>query len=456
MISFMDISGIKKSIFKAYDIRGVYPQDLNGEAAYLTGRALGSIIGKGPVALGRDMRIGGDELFLNVSRGLQEAGTDVCDLGLTPIDAIYFAVSGLGYAGGVMITASHNPKEYNGFKMVVAKRGKMEWIRGTDILDFLSQNDSADSERRGEMTKRDIWREYIDHILTFADVAKIKRLKVVVDAGNGMAGRVMPLLASKLSIDMTPLFFELDGNFPNHPSNPLDPKSQEAITKEILEIGADLGVIFDGDTDRLFFADDKGNFIRADMTLLLLAKKLLEKNPGAGVAYNVICSRMVPEKIKEWGGVPLRAAVGFVNVANAMRENNGVMGGELSGHYSFRDNGYADSGFIAFLIILQMISESGKKLSEIMGPFRKYAKGDEVNFPIEQVPSEKVIEEVSKRYEDAKQDWLDGLTFEYPDWWANVRASNTEPILRVTIEADTKELFELKKEELLGFIKGLK
>lgn len=452
----MDISGINKSIFKNYDIRGIYPADLNGEAAYWTGRALGKMIGKGPVILGRDMRLGGNELFANVLKGLNDSGVDVCDIGLVPIDVVYFAVAFLDYSGGVMITASHNPKEYNGFKMVRKKDGMMEWIRGLEVLDFLSKNEFTDSEARGVSTKKDIWREYIEHILKFGEVSKIKPLKVVVDAGNGMAGKVIPMLAPELPIDVTPLSFELDGNFPSHPSNPLMPESQVEIIKKVLEIGADLGVIFDGDADRLFFVDDKGNFIRADVTLLLIAKKLLEKNPGAGVAYNVICSRTVPEKIKEWGGVPLRAAVGFVNVANAMRENNGVMGGELSGHYSFRENGYADSGFIAFLIILQMISESGQKLSEIVAPFRKYAKGDEVNFPLGFLSAERVIEEVSRRYADAKQDRLDGLTLEYPDWWANVRASNTEPLLRVTIEADTKEIFELKKEELLGFIKGLK
>ena len=471
----MDTSGINKAIFKNYDIRGIYPDDLNGEAAYWTGRALGKMIGKGPVILGRDMRLGGNELFANVLKGLNDSGVDVCDIGIVPVEAVYFAVAFLDYSGGVMITASHNPKEYNGFKMVVKKTpipetqkaslkenpsfstgSTMEWIRGLEILDFLSKNEFPDLETKGVSTKRDIWKEYIEHVLKFADVSKIKRLKVVVDAGNGMAGKVIPMLAPHLPIDVTPLSFELDGNFPNHPSNPLIPESQEEITQKVLAIGADLGVIFDGDADRLFFVDDKGEFIRADMTLLLLAKKLLEENPGAGVAYNVICSRMVPEKIKEWGGVPLRAAVGFVIVANAMRENNGVMGGELSGHYSFRDNGFADSGFIALLIILQMISESGQKLSEIMESFQKYAKGDEVNFSLEGLSAPGVIEEVSKRYADAKQDRLDGLTFEYPDWWANVRASNTEPLLRVTIEANTPELFVLKKDELLGFIKSLK
>lgn len=452
----MDISAFNRSIFKTYDIRGIYPKDLNGETAYWVGRSLGKIIGKGPIVIGRDMRIGSDELFASLAKGVEDSGVDVHDLGQVPIDAVYFAAAFLGYPGGVMVTASHNPKEYNGFKMVSNKNRTMEWIRGKEIFDFLLSNSFEDSEKKGVTTKRDIWKEYVEHVFSFADASKIKPLKVVVDAGNGMAGKVVPLLAQKIPLDITPLFFELDGNFPNHPSNPLMPESQVEITKKVLEMKADLGVIFDGDADRLFFVDDEGEFIRADMTLLLLAKLLLEKNPGSGVAYNVICSRMVPEKIKEWGGVPLRAAVGFVNVANAMRERKGVMGGELSGHYSFRDNGYADSGFIAFLILLQMISESGKKLSEIVRPLRKYAKGDEVNFPLESLPSEKVIEEVSRRYADARQDRLDGLTFEYEDWWANVRASNTEPLLRVTIEANTKELFELKKEELLGFIKGLK
>jgi len=450
----IDISKINRAIFKTYDVRGIYPSDINGEVAEVVGRALGTMFGKGPVAVGRDMRLGSEELFTGLVKGLTDAGSDVHDIGLVPIDAVYFMVHKLNYAGAIMITASHNPKEYDGFKIV--KKGEMmEWIRGTDLWPKIEAGNFAAASQPGAVTGKNIWDQYIEHIFSFIDVSKVKPLKVVVDAGNGLAGKVVPLMAPRLPIKIIPLFFELDGNFPGHPSNPLLPESQVAIRNKILETGADFGVIFDGDTDRLFFVDEKGNFIRADITLILLAQLLIGKNPGAGIAYNVICSRAVREYVSEWGGRPLRAAVGFVNVAEKMRNEKGVMGGELSGHYSFRDNGYADSGFIAFLILLDAISVANKPFSELVGPFQKYYKGDEVNFPLASLSSDEVITKLAEKYKDGKQDRLDGLTAEYPDWWVNVRPSNTEPLLRVTLEADSKELFDSKKEEILGFVKNL-
>ena len=446
---------LNKSIFKTYDVRGVYPTDLNEEVAYVIGKSLGTSFGKGPVAVGRDMRLGSEELFSGLVKGLTDAGTDVHDLGLVPIDAVYFMIHRLNYTGAIMITASHNPKEYNGLKIVRRKGEIMDWVRGTDLLPLVQAGNFSSAQTAGTVTSKDIWEEFIRHLISFVDVSKIKPLRIVVDAGNGMAGKVLPLLQEKLPINMTPLFFELDGNFPNHPSNPLLPESQVAIRNKVLEIGADFGVIFDGDTDRLFFVDDKGDFIRADMTLLLLAKLLISKEPGAGIAYNVICSRAVREFVSEWGGKPLRAAVGFVNVAQEMREGGGIMGGELSGHYSFRDNGYADSGFVAFLILAQLVSESSQPFSELVRPFQKYYKGDEVNFPLATLSSDEVITKLAEKYKDGKQDRLDGLTVEYPDWWVNVRPSNTEPLLRVTIEADNKELFDSKRDEILGFVKNL-
>lgn len=450
----LDASKINRAIFKTYDVRGIYPSDINGEVAEVIGLALGTMFGRGPVAVGRDMRLGSEELFSGLVKGLTDAGTDVHDLGLVPIDAVYFMVHKLNYVGAIMITASHNPKEYDGFKIV--KKGEaMEWIRGTDLWPKIEAGNFTVASQPGVVTKKNIWDKYINHIFSFVDVSKVKPLKVVVDAGNGLAGKVIPLMAPRLPIRITPLFFELDGNFPGHPSNPLLPESQAAIRNKILETGGDFGVIFDGDTDRLFFVDEKGNFIRADMTLLLLAKLMINNNPRAGIAYNAICSRAVREFVSEWGGRPLRTPVGFVNVVEKMRKEKGVMGGELSGHYSFRDNGYADSGFIAFLILLQFISESGRPLSEIVKPFQKYYKGDEVNFPLASLSSDEVIAKLAKKYKDGQQDWLDGLTVEYPDWWVNVRPSNTEPLLRVTLEANNKELFDSKRDEILGFVKNL-
>jgi len=263
---------------------------------------------------------------------------------------------------------------------------------------------------------------------------------------------VVPLLEAHLPVKVIRLNFELDGNFPAHPSNPLLPESQIGITNAVREHKADFGVIFDGDTDRLFFIDEKGQFIRADYSLLILAKEFLRREPGKGIVYNVICSKIVPQKIAEWGGKPLRSKVGYVNISTVMRENDGIMGGELSAHYSFRDNAGADSGFIAWLILMQLISEDGRKLSEIVSEFQQYVKSDEIN--IEVTDRDAVVAAVKKHFTDGKQNELDGLTVEYADWWFNVRASNTEPLLRVTIEAgDAKTLGE-KQQGILDVIKN--
>lgn len=445
----MDKSRINLKVFKPYDIRGVYPDDLNEETAFAIGKILANSLPLGIVVVGRDMRVSSPQIFEAVVNGLVDGGREIHDIGLVPIDAVYFAVNKFDYAGGVMVTASHNPKEYNGMKIV--ERG-MKWVRGKDLLELVGAVDFDKKKERRGINSFDIWPTYIEHLFSFIDIAKIRKLKIVVDAGNGMAGKVMPILASRLPVEIIPLFFELDGNFPNHPSNPLEPQSQVAIIQKVVEVGADFGVIFDGDTDRLFFVDEKGNFIRADITLLLLAKLMLEREPGTGIAYNVVCSKIVKEKVEEWGGRAIRSAVGFVNVAKASRENNGIMGGEISAHYSFRDNGYADSGFIAFLILLQLISETNKPLSEMVAPFQKYFKSDEMNFRVDDVGV--LIQKIKANYQTGTQDELDGLTVEYSDWWFNARPSNTEPLLRITIEANTREVLEQKRNELETLIKS--
>jgi phosphomannomutase len=304
------------------------------------------------------------------------------------------------------------------------------------------------------VTTEDIYPQYIPHVLSFVDVKKIKPFTVVVDAGNGMSGKVVPMLEKYLPVKVIRLNFELDGNFPAHPSNPLMPESQVAITQAVREHKADFGVIFDGDTDRLFFVDEKGQFIRADFSLLVLAKEFLRREPGKGIVYNVICSKIVPEKIVEWGGKPLRSKVGYVNISMMMREQDGIMGGELSAHYSFRDNATSDSGFISWLILMQLISEDGRKLSEIISEFQRYAKSDEINIEVEDRNA--VVSAVKKKFADGKQDELDGLTVEYDQWWFNVRSSNTEPLLRITAEADSEELLSTKSKELLSFINSVK
>jgi len=430
-------------IFKSYDIRGIYPSELDEDAAYCIGRAFVRRSGARSVTVGSDMRLSGPVLKRGLIRGITDEGANVKDIGLVPIDAIYFAVGKLGDEAGIMITASHNPKEYNGFKMEMKN---MEWLRGVDLLEDVKNLPAEVGDKKGEVQEVDIIPKYINHVLSFVDVDKIKPFKVVVDAGNGMAGKIIPLLTENLPLNIIPLNFKLDGNFPAHPSNPLLPESQKEICEAVVKEKADFGVIFDGDTDRLFFVDEKGKFVPADMTLLLLAKVFLDKEPGAGIVYNAICSKIVPEKIKEWGGRPLRSKVGFVNLMMMMKEQGGIMAGELSAHYSFRDNSYADSGFIALLTLLQLLSSYEQPLSEIVKPFYKYFKSAESNFEIKE--KDAVLAKIKEKYADGKQDFLDGVTVEYKDWWFNVRPSNTEPLLRLTIEADTQELLAEKQKEL--------
>lgn len=444
---------VNEKIFKSYDIRGTYPDQLNEEAAYQIGRAFARRSGAKSIIVGRDMRLSGEALRKELIRGINDEGVDVVDIGLVSIDAVYFAVGILKHEAGIMITASHNPKEYNGFKMFVGT----DWIRGEELKDDVLNLPQETSKNKGKVSELDVLKEFIEHVLSFIDKDKIKPFKVVVDAGNGMAGKIIPLLEPHLPIEVIRLNFELDGNFPAHPSNPLLPESQKQITSTVIKEGADFGVIFDGDTDRLFFVDEKGSFIRADYTLLLLAKEMLRLEPGKAVAYNLVCSKIVPEKIKEWGGIPIKTTVGFVNVSKGMKENDGIMGGELSAHYSFRDNAYADSGFIAFLILLQLLSKDERPLSEIIKPFLKYYKAPEYNFELDNREKiEEITEKIKSKYNDGQQDELDGLTVQYTDWWFNVRPSNTEPLLRITVEADSKELLESKKMELINFVDQVK
>ncbi len=438
---------INPIIFKSYDIRGIYPSELNEEAAYSIGRAFARKANAKEITVGSDMRLSGPVLKKALIEGITDEGVNVKDIGLVPIDAVYISVGKFGSEAGIMITASHNPPEYNGFKMVLKD---MKWVRGVELFEEVNNLPQKSQQAKGAVSQEDVVASYINHILGFVEPKKIKPFKVVVDAGNGMAGKIMPILKERLPINMIQLNFDLDGSFPAHPSNPLLPESQKEICETVAKEKADFGIIMDGDTDRLFFIDETGKFIPADITLLLLAKLFLEREPGAGIAYNLLCSKIVPETIKQWGGRPLRSKVGYVNVSTVIREENGIMGGELSAHYSFRDNCYADSGFIAFLILLQVLSENNKPLSEIIKPFHKYFKGPEIN--IETKNSNLIIEKIKQKYFDGKQDFLDGITVEYENWWFNVRPSNTEPLLRLTIEADTEELLGQKKKELSDFI----
>lgn len=442
---------IAPNIFKAYDIRGIYPDDVNEETTYKIGQAFVKYTKAKRVVVGQDCRLSSPFLFKSITRGITSQGADVYNIGQVSTDCLYFAVGKYGYEGGIMITASHNPKEYNGFKMI--KEGAAV-IRGIEIKEIIFKPNFFKTPRHGMIKDLNIWQDYLTHIFSFINVNKIKVFKVVVDAGNGMAGKVMSFLVPRLPITIIPLNFDLDGNFPVHSPNPLAEGVTKQIRRKVLKEKADFGFIFDGDADRIFLIDEQGNSVRGDITLLLLAKYFLKKNPGAGITYNAVCSKAVPEFIKKWKGKPIRTPVGFVNIRDGMIKNGGVLGGELSGHYCFKDNFYSDSGFIAFLILLQIISENRRKLSEIIAELSPYTKSSEINFEVKQ--KEAILNEIKKRYSDGRQDYLDGITVEYDDWWFNIRPSQTEPILRLTIETRNKRLLKEKKKELIKIINSLK
>jgi phosphomannomutase len=446
------MDNINQEIFKSYDIRGVYPDQINKQVAFNIGKAFTRLTGAKKVAVCNDARISGPELLSALARGIISEGGQLSHLGQLPTECLYFAVGNYDFPAGIMITASHNPKEYNGFKMIKKTDGNIEMVRGESLRDIVGNENYADGEPL-ELNKKDILKDYANHILSFVDLSRINPLKIVVDASNGVAGKIILEIKDKLPVEIISLNFEPNGDFPNHSPNPLAPGSAKQISDRVKAEaeGVDFGLIFDGDADRVFLIDERGQLVRADVVLLILARYFLRKNVGSAIAYNAICSRAVPEFIKKWGGKPIKTKVGFVNVREGLLQNNGIMGGELSGHYCFKDNFYMDSGMIAMLILMQEISADGRKVSEITAELSPYAKGAELNFEV--ADKDAVLAKIKEKFSDGKQDFLDGITVEYEDWWFNVRPSNTEPLLRLTIEADTEAILEQKQEELIKVIK---
>lgn len=445
---------VDPSIFKAYDVRGTYPDQINGDIAYQIGFALAAYLNPKSIAVGRDMRTSSDELFDNLVRGINDHGVDVIDLGMISTDGLYFAVGKYGYEGGVMITASHNPAQYNGFKIC---RKNAEPLSGNEGLDRIRDaiNDGPEpkpSPNRGVIVRKDIDEEYAKHCLSFIDVSKIKPYHVVLDAGNGIAGKTVPPVLDKLPIKTTRLFFELDGTFPNHPASPIELENLVDLQKAIAAEKADFGVAFDGDADRMFLVDRYGNQVGGDMVTALVAKSLLKKHSNETVLYNLICSHAVPELVERMGAKALRTRVGHALIKPLMKKHNAIFGGEHSGHFYFRDNWFADSGLIAFLVCLELLSEEGRMLDEMVAEVNPYVRSGEINSRVDSITGR--IEAVSKAFSDGKQDRLDGLTVEMDGYWFNLRPSNTEPLLRLNIEADSKERLEEVKDKLLKIIRG--
>ena len=444
---------LQSKVFKAYDVRGIYPDELDEAGAEAIGRAYVEQFEPRRMAVGRDMRLSSPAMQEALMRGAAAAGAEVLDLGLVGTEMVYFAVGSLGLEGGAMVTASHNPKEYTGMKLV--RRGALP-VGGESGLFDVRDRALEDSEPRGAegtIEQYDIWSAYVDRVLSFVDVSTIKPLKVVIDAANGMAGAMLPPVLERLPIETVRCYFEPDGSFPNHEPNPLLPENREFIVRKTLDEGADLGVAFDGDADRCFFVDDTGEFVPGDFVTALFAEGVLEKEPGAKVIYDVRASRAVPDAIEGGGGVALMNRVGHAFIKARMRKEDAAFAGEVSGHYYFRDFSQADSGVVPFLLMLELISKRGRRLSEILAPLRsRYFITGELNTPVPDVALK--LQELKERYADGRVSHLDGISVDFDDWHFNVRPSNTEPLLRLNLEATSEELMEQKRDEVLGVIRS--
>ena len=442
-------------MFKAYDVRGIYGEEIDEQGAYSIGHAFVQQFETSRIAVGHDMRLSSPSMTKAVIEGASDGGADVLELGLVGTEMVYFAVGSLGLDGGIAVTASHNPKEYTGLKIVRSGALPVGGESGLlEIRDRALAGAQPAPLRRGEARYEDIYPAFVDKVLSFVDVAEIAPLRVVIDAANGMAGAMLPPVLERLPVDTVRCFFEPDGSFPNHEPNPLLPENREFITRRTLDEGADVGVAFDGDADRCFFVDDTGEFVPGDFVTALLAESVLAKEPGAKIIYDVRASWAVPETIRAAGGEPLINRVGHAFIKHRMRAEDAAFGGEVSGHYYFRDFCQADSGVIPFLLMLELVSRNGQKLSEILRPYReRYFITGELNTPVADVARK--LEELKERFGGAGTvSELDGVSVDAEDWHFNVRPSNTEPLLRLNLEARSRELMGRKRDEVLAVIRG--
>jgi len=445
-------------IFKAYDVRGIYPTQLDEAMARAIGRAFPVVLDAADLAHGgprvvvsRDMRPSSEPLAAALIEGLLEAGLDVVDVGLATTPMNYFAIGHLRAAGGIQVTASHNPKEYNGLKFSKHEARPVSGDSGIPRLEATVEDASfPESSRAGTVSWADVADAYREHVLGFLErPADARRLKVVVDAANGMAVVDQPIWDA-LGVDLVPLYFELDGSFPNHEANPLKLENLRDLQAKVIETGADLGVSCDGDFDRAAFVDERGEPIGSDLATALIAGELLAHDPGKHVLYDLRSSRAVDEYIRERGGIPVRERVGHSFMKATLRAKQGLFGGELAGHYYFRDNFNADCAMAAVIEVLNLLWHSGRRMSELVAPLARYAKSPETNFEVDDKAGK--MKELETAYADGRIDWLDGITVQYDDWWFNVRPSNTEPLLRLVCEARTPQMLDAKMAELVARI----
>jgi phosphomannomutase len=424
-------------IVKAYDIRGLYPAQINADVCRALGTGFAHYIRSvepetGSVVIARDMRPSGPELASAFAEAVMRQGLDVVDVGMGSTDLLYYASGALGMPG-VMFTASHNPAGYNGIKLCRSEAAPIGQDTGLDHIKQVAAAGAPDAPLTGSRSQRDVLSDFAAHVRSFIDVEGLRPLRVVADTANGMGGLVVPEVFSLLPFELEMLYPELDGTFPNHEANPIIVENLADLQAKVLETGADVGLAFDGDADRVFLVDERAQPVSGSLTTSLLAKAVLAASPGATIIYNLICSKAVPEVIKENGGIPVRSRVGHSFIKQVMAETGAEFGGEHSAHYYFRHNWRADSGLIASVMILEQLSRSGGTLSELLAPLDRYASSGEINTPVSDAAE--VIEHVAAHYAGAETDRVDGLTVDVGDWWFNLRPSNTEPLLRLNLEA---------------------
>jgi phosphomannomutase len=449
---------LNPTIFKAYDVRGLYPTEIDEATARQIGRAYVAYLNAARIGVSRDMRLSSPAIAEAFIEGAREQGAAVVDYGMLPTDVLYFAVVTDALDGGVQITASHNPGRYNGIKMVRAGAVPLSGDAGIgDIRDMIA-GDRLPAPRGvpGSLSMRDLLPEYIEKVMSFVDPSVMRPFNVVLDAGSGMGGLVAPLLFDRLPCRTTRLCFAIDGTFPNHEANPLIEENRRDITEEVLRQGADIGIAWDGDADRCFFIDGSGAFVPGDFITALLAEAFLLKHGAATIIYDLRASHAVKDTVAKYGGTALMNRVGHAFIKQRMRQDDGIFAGEVTGHYYFRDFYYADNGFIPALLILELMSKKNQSLHELLRPYReRYFISGEINTKVgsmDEVPQK--LAALGARYQDATVLHMDGISVDYPDWHFNVRGSNTEPLLRLNLEAATPGLMADKRAEVLQIIRG--
>jgi phosphomannomutase len=449
---------INSGIFKAYDIRGLYPGEINEEVARQIGRGFVTYLQASQIAVSRDMRLSSPAIAAAFIDGAREQGANVIDYGMLGTDMMYYAVVKDNLQGGAQITASHNPKQYNGVKMVRDGAQALSGDAGIGEIRDMIANDRLPppAGKQGSLRGHNILPQYVEKVMSFIDPSIIKPFKAVLDAGSGMAGLVAPTLFDRLPCRTTRLCFNIDGSFPNHEANPLIEENRLDITAEVLKQGADVGIAWDGDADRCFFIDGGGEFVPGDFVTALLAEAFLLKHPGTTIIYDLRASHAVRDVVARYGGRALMNRVGHAFIKQRMRQEDAIFAGEVTGHYYFREFYYADNGFIPALLMLELMSKKGQSLRELLRPFReKYFLSGEINTRLSsmsEVP--KKLSAIEARYKDAELQMMDGISVHYPDWHFNLRASNTEPLLRLNLEATTPEQMERKRDEVLEVIRG--